>query len=313
MLEKISICIATYKRFEMLSNCILKINELDMPANVKLNILIVDGALDTHKEQVEHIKQISKFPLLYNISKKNGIASNRNQLMDFAIEKNADYIAFIDDDEYPNKNWIFNLYNNLKKHNADVAAGGVNYIKPDNLPDSIPQYLIEHFCSKAMNKKTSIIANKTTIFHKLATNNILLSIDLCKKQKLYFDEKFNFTGGEDTDFFTRSNLLNNSHLWVNNAEVYEIVTNERISLKYLFQRRKAVAMGRIALHKKYHNIYSTYFIYPLKIIDKSLKCLLLLPSSFFIKKQRIILAIYSSTAYGYLLALLRINNNHYKD
>ena len=305
MLEKISICIATYKRFEMLSNCILKINDLDIPTNIELNIVIVDGELSTPNEQIEHIKQISKFPLSYNISKKNGIASNRNQLMDFALEKNADYIAFIDDDEYPNKNWIFNLYTNIKKYNADVASGGVNYIKPDNLPDNIPQYLIAYSCKKTKNRKTQLI-NK-----KVATNNVLFSASLCKKQKMYFDEKFNFTGGEDSDFFTRSLALKNKHLWVNDSVVNEVVAIERINFKYLFKRRITVSASKIRIYKKYHNYLSTVCFFTLKLLNKLSLSLIYITSAIFNHKKRLKLALSVASLIGYIYGLFNFKIYRY--
>ena len=305
MLEKISICIATYKRFEMLSNCVLQINKLDIPTNVELNVIIVDGEQATPKERIKHIKQISKFSLSYNISKKNGISSNRNQLMDFALEKNADYIAFIDDDEYPNKNWIFNLYTNLKKYNADVVRGGVNYIKPLNLNPKTPLYLIEYCCSKSKSKKSGIYNGAIT------SGNVLFRSKLIKKQKLYFDNSFDFMGGEDIDYFFRSKELGNIHAWENNAAVNETVLESRISLKYIFKRNFSVAISKIIMHKKYNNIFKTYIYFSIKLLSKLIKSIILIPSIF--KHKKNILKFLANFSYflGCIYGLLGLKINRY--
>ena len=70
----------------------------------------------------------------------------------------------------------------------------------------------------------------------VSTNNVVFRASLVSRQGLRFDPYFNFIGGEDFDFFERSNDIGNQHIWVDEALVLEAVTEQRESLAYLFYR-----------------------------------------------------------------------------
>ena len=69
---------------------------------------------------ISHLHNIS-----YHVETSRGIASARNRLLKEAINAQADFIAFIDDDEFPKSDWLLVLFNALLKYSAAVATGPV--------------------------------------------------------------------------------------------------------------------------------------------------------------------------------------------
>jgi len=86
-------------------------------------ILVNDGSTDNSLQICE--KFINKDKRIKIINKKNGgLSDARNK----GIEKSSGkYLAFIDSDDYIDYNMIENLYNDIKKYDADISI--VNYEK----------------------------------------------------------------------------------------------------------------------------------------------------------------------------------------
>ena len=76
------------------------------------------------------------------------------------------------------------------------------------------------------------------VFHG-ATNNCLIDMSYIKKVDLKFDQEFNETGGEDSDFFERLSQTA-PIIWNSKSIVYEMLTSERASHQW-------------ALHRLYNN------------------------------------------------------------
>ena len=107
--EKISIqiSICTRKRPVMLQKCLESFQLLKVPEYTDIYIFVVEND-DNPSAQglVEKVAHHLPFPVQYCSEPRQGISIARNRALFNAIEKNTDYLAFIDDDEWVTENWL---------------------------------------------------------------------------------------------------------------------------------------------------------------------------------------------------------------
>jgi succinoglycan biosynthesis protein ExoM len=296
----IAICVATYKRPKLLENCLNSIGLLDIPENSTPTIVVVDN---DENETAKHIIDLTKnslpMPIYYFVEKERGIASARNRLLKEAINLDAELIGFIDDDEFPKQDWLIKHLFALEKYNADVVAGPVISTSGTNIPDT----------TKPKNK----LNNGSTPRH-IAAGNVFFKSSLTSKNGLWFDKTFNFTGGEDFNFFDRSSARGNLHAWTNDAIIYETVVPERTTKKYLFYRHFTGAINNVIQYKVNNGIFSTWVHFILKATGKAFGSifafLTYLISFDVLKLEKCIIKIASSI--GYISGLLNIVVERYR-
>lgn len=92
-------------------------------------ILVNDGSTDNSAQICEEYSQKDK--RIKVIHKQNGgLSSARNVGLDIA---EGEYIGFVDSDDYISHNMFNELYQKIRKHNADLAICNFLYIKEDEL------------------------------------------------------------------------------------------------------------------------------------------------------------------------------------
>jgi len=223
----ISICICTYKRPELLGNLLKKLQRQKTNGLFAYSIVIVDNDhAQSAKSVVESFKQISSIDIDYLCEPEKNIALARNKAI-----KNAkgNFVAFIDDDEFPIDYWLVNLFRTLKKYNADGVLGPVN---PD-FEKEPPKWVLK---GKLLSRKSYVTGYVLVKPRDTRTGNVLLNRNIFKKEKNLFDPEYGKTGGEDVDFFRR--MLNKHYVfvWCNEATVYETVPSGRIKRAYFLRR-----------------------------------------------------------------------------
>jgi glycosyltransferase involved in cell wall biosynthesis len=227
----ISVCICTYKRAVLLSNLLEKLQEQHTDSLFTYSAVIVDNDVnESAKTVVETFKQKSSFNIDYFIEPKQNISLARNKAVGSAI---GNFIALIDDDEYPGPSWLLNFYKTLTDSKADGALGPV----VPYYPAGIPKWIIKSKIWEMRSRKTGTILN----WPETRTSNVFLNRNVFEGQGKPFDPRFGLTGGEDQDFFKR--MMNNGRCfeWCNEAEVYEVISPERWSRS--FYLKKYMQMG----------------------------------------------------------------------
>jgi len=227
VMEHISVCICTYKRPAMLKNLLEKLSDLKTSGRFTYSVVVVDNdELASARSIVAEYMSTSKIPMRYDVEQRRGFAHVRNR----AIEKaDGDYIAFIDDDEYPHSDWLYNLYDTIKTWKADGILGPVlpHY---DTEP---PKWILQgRLCERETFKTGTVI--KSHVFTR--TGNVLLVASLFHDDLSPFDPRYGKTGGEDTDFFRRMMNKGKSFVWCDEAPVWEWVPKERMERAYFLKR-----------------------------------------------------------------------------
>jgi glycosyltransferase involved in cell wall biosynthesis len=225
----ISVCVATYQRPEGLKRLLHGLNQLTFSKceTPKLEVIVVDNdsagsASAVCSSQVDGFKGSLK----YCIEPTRGISYSRNKGI-ASVSKDADFVAFIDDDEVPDPSWLDELLFVQQKYNADVVTGPV-------LP-----HFVESDVSDWVVKGKFFEPKRLPTGHPLKvafTNNALIRSQVLKQIDKMFDERFALTGGEDSHFFMRLYQAGYKIVWADTALVSEWIPESRTNLKWVLRR-----------------------------------------------------------------------------
>ena len=230
--DHICVCICTYKRPKLLERLLIALQNQKMDGLFTYSIIVVDNDYKmSSKSIVTRLKKESLIDIDYYIEPEQNYALVRNK----AVEKaNGNFIAFIDDDELPINDWLFNLY---KISNECEADGVLGPVKPC-FEKEPPQWIIKSRVCERPSYKTGTILNWTNT----RTGNVLLTKNIFNNAENYFNPDFGRTGGEDVDFFKRMIENGQKFIWCDEAPVYETVLPERFNRAYYL--RRALLRGR---------------------------------------------------------------------
>lgn len=224
-MHHISVCICTYKRPQLLSHTLEKLQGQETDGRFTYSIVVADNDVSqsAQSEVSEFAKRVS-IQIKYCVEPRQNIALARNKALENAA---GDYVAFIDDDEFPTERWLANLFEARVKYEVDGVLGPV-------LPEfetAPPQWILKGGFFDRPNYETGY---KLT-WKETRTGNVLLRRDIFEDNQAWFKPEFD-TGGEDVDFFRRMTEQGRSFVWCKEAAVYEVVPSTRCKRSYLLKR-----------------------------------------------------------------------------
>ncbi|MBO3459838.1 MAG: glycosyltransferase [Aetokthonos hydrillicola CCALA 1050] len=223
----VAICIASYKRPEGLQRLLKGINHLNVSTStINIEVVVVDNdANASAKEVCEKITPNFKWSLRYYIEPQRGISYVRNKAI-ANVSDDAEFVAFIDDDEVPEPSWLSELLSVQRIYNADVVTGPV-----------LPHFTKEAPAWVVRGKFFESGRYPTGCLLKVAfTNNVIVRSEIFKKFEQVFDHRFAITGGEDCHFFMRLYHMGYKMVWADNAIVYEWISDSRTNMKWILLR-----------------------------------------------------------------------------
>lgn len=225
----VTICIPTYKRLEMLKQLIDSISHCKINTSLinKINIIVVDNDIDkTAKSTINKLKkEIIEFSVLhyYNYPIK-GLSNVRNELLKRAFQFEPDFIIFIDDDEFVTENWLNELVKTITINKADAACGPVLA----KVPKSVSNNMAFLFERNNYEDQENI--------NDWFTGNLILRRTTLEKYNIWFDTRFNKTGGEDAFFGRQMSKKGATIFWAANAITYENIPIARTKIKWFIKR-----------------------------------------------------------------------------
>lgn len=233
-LPPVSIVLNTYNRWLWLRDALKAVNRLNYP---EFEVIIVDdastdGTVGFLSDLVE-----SRYKIIRH-SVNQGLAEARNTGI-----KNSKYdlIAFLDDDCWPDINWLKNLVLSLTGNNADVSYGQTIYVK-----DGYKGYFPERLVSNSQGKWP-------------AGGNIIFKKEVFDKIGFYKTEYYLFNN-EDSEMALRMISADFKVVSEFQAKVYH--QNILWSVKSLLNSTKNAAVW-VKLKKNYPDKYN-YFGSPIK-------------------------------------------------
>lgn len=221
----ISICICTFKRPQLLGSLLERLKNQRSEGTFRFSIVVADNDREeSARSVVENFCANSEVRATYCAEPRQNIALARNKSVECAA---GDYIAFIDDDEFPDDTWLLNLLNAYRNYNADGVLGPV---KP-YFESAPPRWLTK---GKFFDRPTHPSGYKMN-WTEARTGNVLFRKDIVKTVEVPFRSQFD-TAGEDVDFFRRMMDQGFKFVWCDEAPVYELVPASRCTRSYLLRR-----------------------------------------------------------------------------
>ena len=236
--HQISICVCTCRRPELLVGCLKSLATMDLPGGVGVTVSVIDNDQQpSARALVDEMQDDFPLPLYYCHVDRSGIPFARNAAIEKTLELDADYLVFIDDDEWVESNWLTTLHTySLKKGGEAIVSGHVVQELPDGVSDTVRRF----FTKRERDTGTSLSA--------CATNNVLIPIFVMRDLHLRFDESHPHMGGEDTVFFTLAAQKGVPIYKCAEAVVHEVIPATKANMKWLSQRKFRV--GIIAAWRK---------------------------------------------------------------
>jgi len=211
-------------------------------------VLVVDN--DTRQSAlpiVERARKRLEIDIAYRTEPEQNIALARNAAVKYSGETD---IAFIDDDEVPDKRWLLNLWKTLSQSEADGVLGPVRPFFPEGCPAWVAA---SGLCERPSHATGSVLE-----VGDCRTGNVLLRRRLFKDGRL-FGPEFGRTGGEDAEFFKACIEAGSQFIWCDMAVARETVPPERWTVRYYL--RKGMRIGVLTGEKIRSNpIYSRSMI-----------------------------------------------------
>ena len=273
-IKYVVVACCTYKRPKELERLLNNLLGLNYPDGIKTDILIVDNDIEQSAKQVCE-KFSDQLNIKYTNEEKKGFANVRNKALEESINLGATHIAFIDDDEIADENWLVNhidFYNRFEE--IYISSGPTIKLFSGDCPEYIRH---NKLFSTSKSKKSGDL--KSTC----ASGNVFFPLDIIGD--LRFNEDFNTSGSEDTEFFFKLNSLGYKIGWNNEAVNYEIVNESRTNIKYIITRAFANGFSNsyIKISKEKHLNYCriSYILKKLlAIVSQSIALILMLPLGF---------------------------------
>ncbi|MFT4025256.1 MAG: glycosyltransferase [Novosphingobium sp.] len=220
--RSIDVCICTFRR-PSLSETLASIAAQELPDGVTARVIVADNDHDPiRREAIEQEARGLGLCLTYVHAPARSISIARNACLDAT---SAEWIAFIDDDEIAEPNWIAELL--AAAAHADVVFGvsQADYRLPD-----CPRWMIEgDFHSNRLQGNDPPWNGYTA--------NVLIRAGWLAQHRLGFALELGQVGGEDTMFFFQAHVAGARFAYAPLAVVHEDIPPDRATLKWLLRRR----------------------------------------------------------------------------
>jgi succinoglycan biosynthesis protein ExoM len=237
----VAILLCTRERSRRLEECLRSIGALSVPEHVDPAIVVVENdAQPACQGLVLRLAALMpRWQIRYSHEPRLGIPIARNHALAVALEMNFDWIAFIDDDETVAPDWLEAMIKASQTFEADVLQGPVDYVYPSDAP-------------AWLNKKRLRNRPSGTPLRTAYTNNVMMRARVARSDGLgmTFDERLRFTGGSDSDYYSRAADKGAVIRWVGEASVREVVTAERLTMAWQANRALRVAANASSLHSR---------------------------------------------------------------
>jgi succinoglycan biosynthesis protein ExoM len=188
----------------MLRRCLAAISALSRPEGVTLSLIVVDNEPEPNNRSIAE-----EFGALYVHEPRRGISQARNAGIEASLALEPHWIAFIDDDSYPQPDWLSAIVRVQSEHGADVVASRIVHAESGGRSES------------------------WKLQSSAGTGGTLFSARLVSASGfgLRFDEKLAFSGGEDIEFFRAAHAKGAKIVWHGAPTLIEEVHPSRMTYR----------------------------------------------------------------------------------
>ncbi len=237
MTADVSVCVATCRRPLGLTRLLASLEQLECPSGVSFEVVVVDNDPEASAAPV-----LSRYAGLLELRSfaepERNIARARNRAV---REARGRWLAFVDDDEAVEPNWLAAYWSEVQAGACDGYFGPVlPRLERVVTPWLDPQAF---FAGPRLSSGTPVGPGE------MATNNAFVRAKLFAECR--FDPCFGLSGGEDSEIFSRMWRAGARFRWCDEARVNEWIPPARHRLGWLTRRafRGGVVHTRLELRR----------------------------------------------------------------
>ncbi len=229
--DLVSVVIPTLNRPKPLRRAVLSVLRQE-GVNAPVEIVVVDNADPPNANAiVSSLDASPQFTIRYVHEPAAGVSNARNRGV---REANGQVVAFLDDDEEAQINWLSGHLDALRASGAHASFGPV-VAKPDGAKPLGP---FAAYFERAFDRPQH--ADITDLAAFVGTNNSAFVVEHCFGDPTPFAPELNQFGGEDSVLLQRLVAAGSKFVWSADSFVTEWVPDKRLSWSYV-QRRRFVA------------------------------------------------------------------------
>jgi GT2 family glycosyltransferase len=238
---EVAVAVPTFRRPQSLTRLLNALAKLDTQAHV--TVLVADNDAERHEgfDVCAALKDY-RWPLDHFIAPERGIAQVRNALVARALKHSCDFVAMLDDDEWPEAQWLDAFLKVQQETGADALHGDILRdfeTRPGRLAERCDGIapLLGETGPVAMIEGSGNIIVRRACFEELSWP--------C------FDPAFALSGGEDRDFFERLRRQGRRFAWAKEARVHAWVPASRAKLSWALMRAYRVGNSDMRVFLKH--------------------------------------------------------------
>lgn len=225
---KIAVGICTFRNPDGLQRLLAGIDRqvLHTISDESIVIVVVDNDEEESARKVLDVySESGRFRLVAVHQLTRGLSTARNTVLDMAVVRDSDALAFIDDDEVPSVGWLEALTAGFTSASGAIIVGPVKPVF-DHPPAA---WLISgEFFQKGCKESGEVNFGYTS--------NVMLPLAVVRATGIRFDTALNQVGGEDAFFFEQLQMRGVKIICSPEAVVHENIPSNRASLSWLLRR-----------------------------------------------------------------------------
>ncbi len=222
------ICVPTFRRPAGLRKLLAHAERLNYSGKVSIIVVDNDGEGRAGAAVVAEIAPNFRFPLSSYVEPQRGqtYAYNRAFALACQAAPRPDYVAVLDDDEFPDPYWLSEMVTVALAHNAEIVGGPVFPVfeAPDHWLAASGLYAPTRFPTGPV---TMIYGAGSMVIRRSTLEQYLDGP---------FLHEYAFTGGSDEEFFFRCHREGRTFAWANEAHVFETIPKSRTTVNYIVAR-----------------------------------------------------------------------------
>jgi succinoglycan biosynthesis protein ExoM len=220
----VDIAVCTFRR-EALGETLASLARLTSPEGVRLRVIVADNDVEpSARDRVEAMRDRLPMEVVYVHCPAGNISIARNACLDHA---SGDFVAFVDDDETVEPQWLVRLLDEAEATGADVVLGPVRAVYGPGAPGWMRRG--DFHSTRPVWVKGEIRTGYTC--------NVLMRLAAPSIAGRRFDLALGRSGGEDTAFFGAVHRAGGRIAFAAEAWVEEPVPAARARFAWLAERR----------------------------------------------------------------------------
>ena len=242
-MPRVAVAIPTFRRPRGLERLLTALSHLDTTADVEIVVADNDAAGHEGADLCARMASTYRWSLTSITVAERGIAQARNALVEHLLAySDAEFIAMLDDDEWPSTGWLEALLRVAYETGADALRGTI-----------LREFESQPGPWAAQCQGIAPVRARSGLVDMIDGAGNVMIARLCfdALAEPYFDPAFALTGGEDRDFFTRLRQAGMRFAWADEAVCTEFVPASRANLGWALMRAYRIGNSDMRVFLKY--------------------------------------------------------------